>query len=446
MPIRKGDGTGIAPKGLAEVRKGDGTVLWSAADPAYFAITITGTNSPVVGGETLDVDYTVTNTGDVSDTRTVDLIGIYDVNRDQNDHTIGGGNSVSDTLSWDTGGSQNAGSGDIEVQSPDDSESASVTVQEPAYFDVSIDSTNSPITSGETLDVDYTVENTGDVSAIKDVELLDFGGSVVDTNSHNTGGGVVGSGTLNWNTSESDDGSGDVTVQSPDDSTTTNVTIEEAGPSDPIQRYSADSSTHSYSGGDPISSLDNLGSDGQIDSVDAGSAPTFIDQIGGVIDFSGGANYLHGGSQYIVDSPPLTVYTVAQFNNTAENIILDANEYNSAEDGFRVGMSGSGNYFIWSGSNLQSSWSAATNSMEGACFILDGSDSHIYAEGSHESGDPGFDSIGEGVVLGAHHSLDSNGDIGVQEVRIYDSHHDASDRQTIETELDNIWGMGSFLP
>lgn len=29
-PIRKGDGTGLAPKGFAEVRKGDGTVLWSA--------------------------------------------------------------------------------------------------------------------------------------------------------------------------------------------------------------------------------------------------------------------------------------------------------------------------------------------------------------------------------------------------------------------------------
>jgi hypothetical protein len=29
-PIRKGDGTGVAPKGIAEVRKGDGTVLYSA--------------------------------------------------------------------------------------------------------------------------------------------------------------------------------------------------------------------------------------------------------------------------------------------------------------------------------------------------------------------------------------------------------------------------------
>lgn len=30
-PIRKGDGTGLAPKGFAEVRKGDGTVLWAAS-------------------------------------------------------------------------------------------------------------------------------------------------------------------------------------------------------------------------------------------------------------------------------------------------------------------------------------------------------------------------------------------------------------------------------
>lgn len=30
MPIRKGDGTALAPKNFAEVRKGDGTILWSA--------------------------------------------------------------------------------------------------------------------------------------------------------------------------------------------------------------------------------------------------------------------------------------------------------------------------------------------------------------------------------------------------------------------------------
>jgi hypothetical protein len=30
MPIWKGDGTGLAPKGFAEVRKGDGTVLWES--------------------------------------------------------------------------------------------------------------------------------------------------------------------------------------------------------------------------------------------------------------------------------------------------------------------------------------------------------------------------------------------------------------------------------
>lgn len=30
-PIRQGDGTGLTQKGIAEVRKGDGTVLWSAA-------------------------------------------------------------------------------------------------------------------------------------------------------------------------------------------------------------------------------------------------------------------------------------------------------------------------------------------------------------------------------------------------------------------------------
>jgi len=30
LPIRRGDGTGLSAKGFSEVRKGDGTVLWSA--------------------------------------------------------------------------------------------------------------------------------------------------------------------------------------------------------------------------------------------------------------------------------------------------------------------------------------------------------------------------------------------------------------------------------
>ena len=44
-------------------------------------------------------------------------------------------------------------------------------LSEPADFDVTVDSTNSPVTEGETLTVDATVENTGDQQGTQDVTL-----------------------------------------------------------------------------------------------------------------------------------------------------------------------------------------------------------------------------------------------------------------------------------
>lgn len=45
MPIRKGDGSALAPKGMAELRKGDGTVLWSAGSETGFPNTTIQQNS-----------------------------------------------------------------------------------------------------------------------------------------------------------------------------------------------------------------------------------------------------------------------------------------------------------------------------------------------------------------------------------------------------------------
>jgi hypothetical protein len=54
VPIRQGDGTGLAPSGYAEVRKGDGTVLYSGAIPdsalahRYDATEIAGSDGDTV--------------------------------------------------------------------------------------------------------------------------------------------------------------------------------------------------------------------------------------------------------------------------------------------------------------------------------------------------------------------------------------------------------------
>lgn len=101
---------------------------------------------------------------------------------------------------------------------------------EPAFFDVTITSTNSPVTEGETLDVSYEVENTGQVTDQQDIELAlveTFGaGDVVDTDediilqpTNST------TGTLSWQTESGDAGEWRVRVQSDDDAESVEVEV-----------------------------------------------------------------------------------------------------------------------------------------------------------------------------------------------------------------------------
>lgn len=56
MPIRTGSGVSLTPKGVAEVRKGDGTVLFSATVDAFYDVEITDAYESVDG-----FDVTITD-------------------------------------------------------------------------------------------------------------------------------------------------------------------------------------------------------------------------------------------------------------------------------------------------------------------------------------------------------------------------------------------------
>lgn len=65
-PIRRGDGTGLDPEGFTEVRKGDGTVLWSAIDiPDSGVSRWTFDSVDLDGSDPIDVwgDNDATNNG-----------------------------------------------------------------------------------------------------------------------------------------------------------------------------------------------------------------------------------------------------------------------------------------------------------------------------------------------------------------------------------------------
>ena len=62
MPIRAGDGTEVTPRAIAEVRKGDGTVLYRAGEAEY-EVTITDAYESLGGFEVAITDQRFTGDG-----------------------------------------------------------------------------------------------------------------------------------------------------------------------------------------------------------------------------------------------------------------------------------------------------------------------------------------------------------------------------------------------
>jgi hypothetical protein len=95
-------------------------------------------------------------------------------------------------------------------------------------YKVDIESTNSPVAEGETLEVTATVENTRSVSETQTVNLTIEGVGVVDSESVTLDGGTSESVTFTWQTASGDAGDYTATVSSEDDSDSTDVTVDSA--------------------------------------------------------------------------------------------------------------------------------------------------------------------------------------------------------------------------
>jgi hypothetical protein len=209
--------------GVGNIQTGEGeSVTVSVDDPAYFDVRIDSTNSPVAEGSTLNVDVEITNTGDVSDNQNIDL-SIPGLGSDSTSVSLSGGQTKTRTLSVGTGGGD-AGSYTAQASSDDDSYSQGVQVDEPAFFDVSIQSTNSPV-EGNDLDVTVKVENTGDRSGTQTINL-DVPGLGSDSTGVFLSGGNSKTRTLSVGTSGGDAGSYTAQVSSDDDSVSQNVQVK----------------------------------------------------------------------------------------------------------------------------------------------------------------------------------------------------------------------------
>ena len=100
--------------------------------------------------------------------------------------------------------------------------------EEDARFEVGITETNSPVNTGENLDVDYIIENTGGKYDVQDVELFIDGEKAGEDRARGLGTGNSMTGTLSWSTSGSDEGEHTVSVETEDDSDSSSVRVQHA--------------------------------------------------------------------------------------------------------------------------------------------------------------------------------------------------------------------------
>ncbi|MCU4753823.1 Ig-like domain-containing protein [Halobacteria archaeon AArc-curdl1] len=148
----------------------------------YFDVQIDETNDPVAEGDTLEVTTTITNTGDVEDTQTIEL-DFEGGQVDSQEVTLAGGADDTVTLTYTTEVGD-AGDREVVVSSEDDSDSTTVTVFESGGVnftagDVDVDNTSQTFTF-DASPLGNNDEATIDLSDPQDNGGIDYSGDDVE--------------------------------------------------------------------------------------------------------------------------------------------------------------------------------------------------------------------------------------------------------------------------
>ena len=194
--------------------------------PANF--TVSGVTLPAgqpLAGESLRVDATIENTGGVEGTQTVRLDGgslpVVPIDGDQT-VTLSPGEQTTVTL---TGSARAAGSGALTVRSDDDHNSTTVTILEPAYFELQNVPGTKAVVEGNQVSIGFDVVNTGEVAQTQRV-TLGLGGTVVDSETVSLTPGKSQAVTLNYDTEGVSVGTKDLTVATENESEQVEVDVQ----------------------------------------------------------------------------------------------------------------------------------------------------------------------------------------------------------------------------
>jgi hypothetical protein len=192
----------------------------------FFEVNVTDFDSETVAGGTANLNGTVTNSGDLTGTQTLELSvsGVGTV--DSESVTLGGGANSTFNLSWDTSVGD-PGDYTATVSSDNSTESLALEVLEPPLFDVELVELNDPVVEGGTLEATVRVENLGEAGGSQEINLTDVGFSGLERDNATVtvpGGGSVEL-ALTWNTKIGENGTADVAVFSDDTTDTEAVEV-----------------------------------------------------------------------------------------------------------------------------------------------------------------------------------------------------------------------------
>jgi hypothetical protein len=199
----------------------------SAYKQPRLAVNITDTNSPVTQGDDATINVRAENNGfgGATDVRllvdgSLEKSMEFDVERNK---------QTNNSFDWDTTGAS-TGEHNVTVASDVDSNTTTVYVSSPgsAAFEISSLSSNSTVLAGNPLNVTAEIRNTGDTNGTTTVELRDFDGNTVDSTTTSIEDGESKTVTLSWSTTDSDTGTGDVTVDVGTDTASKSIEVKES--------------------------------------------------------------------------------------------------------------------------------------------------------------------------------------------------------------------------
>jgi len=192
-----------------------------------FVIESVTTNSPIKETETLVVEVSILNDGNQTGTQEVLLSDFSSSTVDSSTITLNSGNEQNVELQWETQDGD-SGQGNIRISTENDEFLKNIEIKDlvEAFFDVSIISTNSPVSETETLEVTVSVQNTGEKSAEKEIRLLDFDSNIVDTALINLSENESKEVVLQWETEYGDEAESEIVVDSDDSSDAQTVQVD----------------------------------------------------------------------------------------------------------------------------------------------------------------------------------------------------------------------------